>query len=144
MEVHLPCYPRFAQIPQPPFSATVGYIQSVGIYQCALSVGSLANSSLGIVPLGYHCRQPCTSLSQVCKVIQKSKKTCEAEEKSFHYVFNSKDFKEESKAELRRIGGLLMWQPDLNKVKTLFPLSRYLIDIDKKDNASTGKNQPTI
>ena len=41
--------------------------------------------------------------------------------------------------ELRRIGGLLMWQPDPNKVKTLFPISGYLIDIDKKDNASTGK-----
>ena len=75
------------------------------------------------------------------KVIQKSKKTREAEEKGFHYVFNSKDFKEESRVELRRIGGLLMWQPDPNKVKTLFPVSRYLIDIDKKDNTSTGKNK---
>ncbi len=73
------------------------------------------------------------------KVIQTSKKTCEAEEKGLHYVFDSKEFKDESRVELRRIGGLLMWQPDPDKVQTLFPTSRYLIDIDKKDNASTGK-----
>jgi len=75
----------------------------------------------------------------VRKVIQKSKKTREAEEKGFHYVFNSKDFKEGSRAELRRIGGLLMWQTDPNKVKIVYTVSRYLIDIDKKDNASTGQ-----
>jgi len=40
---------------------------------------------------------------------------------------------------LRRIGGLLMWQPDPTKVKTLFPTSGYLIDINKKENASMGK-----
>jgi len=88
---------------------------------------------LGIFPQLIH------GLSRVRKVIQKSKQTREAEEKGVHYVFNSKDFKDESRAELRRIGGLLMWQPDPNKVKTLFPESGYLIDIDKKDNASTGK-----
>jgi len=76
----------------------------------------------------------------VCKVIQTSKKSCEAEEKGLHYVFDSKEFKDESRVELRRIGGLLMWQPDPNKVQTLFPTSGYLIDIDKKeDNSSTGK-----
>jgi len=39
--------------------------------------------------------------------------------------------------ELRRIGGLLVQQPDPDKVKSYFPTSRYLSDIDKKDNAST-------
>ncbi len=75
----------------------------------------------------------------MCKVIQKSKKTHEAEEKGLHSVFNLKEFKDEPRVELRRIGGLLMWQPDPKKVRTLFPTSRYLIDIDKKDNASTRK-----
>jgi len=41
--------------------------------------------------------------------------------------------------ELRRIGGLLMQQPDPDKVQSLFPTSGYLIDIDKNDNASTSK-----
>ena len=40
---------------------------------------------------------------------------------------------------MRRIGAFLMWQPDPKEVQTLFPTSRYLIDIDKKDNASTGE-----
>jgi len=35
-----------------------------------------------------------------------------------------------------------MQQPDPDKVKSYFPTSRYLIDIDKKDNASTGKISP--
>jgi len=55
-------------------------------------------------------------LSQVCKVIQTSKKTHESEEKGVHYVFSSKEFKDESRAGLRRIDGLLVWQPDPNKV----------------------------
>ena len=65
---------------------------------------------LGIFPRLIH------GLSWVCKVIQKSKKTHEAEEKGLHYVFNAKEFKDESRVELRRIGGLLMQQPDPDKV----------------------------
>jgi len=43
-------------------------------------------------------------LSQLCKVIQASKKACEAEEKGLHYVFNAKLFKDRFRVELRRIG----------------------------------------
>jgi len=99
---------------------------------------ALLPENMRVVFLGIFPQLIC-GLSQVHKVIQTSKKTCEVEEKGIHYVFNSKDFKDESRVELRRIGGLLMWQPDPNKVQTLFPSSGYCIDIDKKDNASTGK-----
>jgi len=37
-----------------------------------------------------------------------------------------------------------MQQLDPNKVRTFFPTSGYLIDIDKKDNASTRKTQLMI
>jgi len=54
-------------------------------------------------------------------------------------MFLNLKFKDESGAELRRIGGLLMQQPDPNKVRTLFPTSRYLIDIDKRTTHLLGK-----
>jgi len=77
----------------------------------------------------------------VHKVVQTSKKSRENEDKGTHYVLSGK-YKDEAKANLRKIGALLWLQPDPDKVQTNFP-SAYLIDVDNKDGGSCwGKASP--
>ena len=97
------------------------------------STGKLACYFLGLVP------RISQGLFQACKVDQPSKSSCENKDKGKHYVFSGK-LKQQIKAEFIEIGTKLSRQsdPDMPKTKKL---SDNLIDPEKPDNASIGKNR---
>jgi len=97
----------------------------------ALPPESLHVILLGLVPWLIQ------GLSWARKVVQSSKSSQENEDKGKHYVFSGR-LKEQIKAELIEIGTKLSRQSNLDMPKTKC-LSGYLIDPEKKDNASTGK-----
>ncbi len=99
----------------------------------ALPPESLHVILLGLVP------RLIQGLSQARKFDKSSKSSQENEDKGKQYVFSGK-LKQQIKAELIEIGTKLSRQsdPDMPKTKNL---SDYLIDLEKLDNASTGKKQ---
>ncbi len=99
----------------------------------ALPPESLHVILLGLVPWLIQ------GLSWARKVVQSSKSSQENEDKGKHYVFSGR-LKEQIKAELIEIGTKMSRQSDLNMPKTKI-LSSFLIDPEKKDNASTEKKQ---